>query len=158
VSLFFPPLRARELRSSSFDLTRQRHCRTSDFAERPARLDTNIDVHAARATRLGPTAQSHLFQQRLHFERDQTHAFPFRTWTRIEIDTHFSRMIEIIRSHRMRVKLNAAEIDNPNKSSLIINHNFVSSAPGWKRQRYRAQPLGMILRRALLVENLTLGA
>src|SRR6185437_2152505 len=82
VPLLFPPLRTRELRHSSFDLTRQRDCRTSHFTEGPARLDANIDVHAARTTRLGPTTQSHLFEQRLHLERNQAHTLPLHTRTR----------------------------------------------------------------------------
>lgn len=115
-------------------------------------------MHAARATRLGPTAQPHLFQQRLHFERDESNTLPFHTWTRIEIDTQLIRMIEIFRTHWMRMKLDATEIDDPDKSRRIVYNNFISRASRRKRQRNGAQPLRMILRRALLVEDLTLGA
>src|SRR3569832_1023250 len=124
VSLFFPPLRARELRYSSLDLTRQRHCRASHFAERPARLDSHIHMHAARATRLGPTTQSHLSQRRLRFQGDESHTLPLHTWARIEIDTQLIRMIEIARTHRMRMMLDAAELDDPNKSRRIVDNDF----------------------------------
>jgi hypothetical protein len=55
------------------------------------------------------------------------------------------------------MKLDAAEIDDPNHSRRLVDNNFVGRAAGRKRQRDSAQPLRMILRRTLLVEHLALG-
>src|SRR5690348_15333093 len=57
----------------------------------------------------------------------------------------------------MRMKLDAAKINDPDKSCRIINHHFIGRAPGWKRQSDGAQPLGMILGRTLLIKHLPFG-
>src|SRR6185369_10440765 len=83
VTFLFPPLRTRELRYASLDLTRQRHRCASHFTESPTLLNSHVNVHPTRATRLGPTSQSHFFEQRLHFECNQPNTFPFHSRTRI---------------------------------------------------------------------------
>ena len=83
MTFLFPPLRTRQLRYTTLDLARQRHRRASHFTEIPTLLNSNVDMHAARAAGLGPTTQSHLFEQCFHFERHQSNTFPFHSRTGI---------------------------------------------------------------------------
>ena len=66
--------------------------------------------------------------------------------TGIEIDPQFIRMIEIARPHRMRMQLDAAQIDDPGQPGRIVDDNFFRSAAGRKRKRDGAQPIGTMLR------------
>src|SRR5690242_6388282 len=63
VALLFPPLRRRERRDTPFDRAGESESRAADFGEGPARLDANVDVHAARAAGLGPSAQAHFAEE-----------------------------------------------------------------------------------------------
>ena len=63
VPLLLPPFRRRQRRRASLDLARERQRGAAHLGERPARLDAHVDVHAARAARLGPAAKSQLVEQ-----------------------------------------------------------------------------------------------
>jgi len=67
-------------------------------------------VHAARAARLWPAAQAHLFEESFHFESNRADVGPPHPRTGIEIHAQFIRMIEIARAHRMRVQLRAPRL------------------------------------------------
>src|SRR5688572_3393816 len=54
VALLLPPLARCERRRTPLDLARERQRRAADLGERPAALDADVDVHPARAGRLGP--------------------------------------------------------------------------------------------------------
>ena len=113
-------------------------------------------MHAARPTRLRPSAQAHLFEQRLHLHRHATHIVPSDTGDRIEIDAQLIGMIEITRTHRMRMQLHAAQIDDPRQPCRIVDDNLLRRSSRGKRQRHRAHPLRPVARRTLLVERLCL--
>ncbi len=90
-------------------------------------------MHATRTTRLGPTNQGHLFQQRLHFERHESNILPTDTWSRIEIDTQLIRVVQVAGAHWMRVQLNATKINDPRQSCRVVYHNFFRHATGRER-------------------------
>src|SRR6516162_11416908 len=52
-AFLLPPFAAREVGRAPFHLTREGQRRTSHLLEIPAPLDTHVDVHTARAPRLG---------------------------------------------------------------------------------------------------------
>ena len=56
------------------------------------------------------------------------------------------------------MQLDAAEVDDPRESRRIVDDDFLRRASRRKRERDRAQPVGTLLRRALLIERLALGA
>ena len=58
----------------------------------------------------------------------------------------------------MRMQLDAAEVDDPREPRGVVDDDLLRRAARGKRQRDRAQPVGPLVRRALLVERLALGA
>ena len=76
----------------------------------------------------------------------------------IEIDAQLVGVVEVAGAHRVRMQLDAAEVDDPGEPRRVVDHDLLGRAPGRKRERHRAQPVGPLLRRALLVERLALGA
>jgi hypothetical protein len=104
------------------------------FGERPPRLDARVDVHAARAARLGKTAKAELFEKRLHLERHGTDIGPRDAWPRIEIDAKLVRVIEVGRPHRVRVELDAAEVHDPREARGVVDHDFFRRSTGRKRK------------------------
>src|SRR6266404_2953280 len=120
-----------------------------------ARRSTARDrASAARRT----SSKAHLIKQRFHFERDRAHVGPTDAGARIEIDSQLVRMIEIAGAHRMRMQLDATEIDDPRKPRRVIDNDFFRSASRRERERYRSQPRGALRWCALLIERLTFGA
>src|SRR5690242_15788452 len=76
VTLFLPPFRSSQCGKTTFKLARQGDGGTAHFAEGPARLNTNIDMHSPRTAGLGPTLQSHLIEEGFNFERHATYVVP----------------------------------------------------------------------------------
>ena len=64
--------------------------------------------------------KTHLVQQGFHLERHCAHVRPTDARTRIEIDPQLVRMIEIAGAHRMRMQLDATEIDDPRKPRRVL--------------------------------------
>ena len=67
-------------------------------------------------------------------------------------------MIEIGGTDRMRMQLDAAEVDDPGEAGGIVDDHFFSGAAGGKREGHSSQPRRALVRRALLVERLAFGA
>src|ERR1700678_2555276 len=67
-------------------------------------------------------------------------------------------MVQISRSNRMRVQLNASQIHNPGQPGSIVHNQFFRRSAGWKSQRNRAKPGRMVGGGALLVERLAFGS
>src|SRR5205814_10003101 len=74
--LLLPPLGRRQRGCAPLDLAGERECRATHLAEAPPRMDTDVHVHAARATRLRPTAQTKLVEQCLRLRRHATEVLP----------------------------------------------------------------------------------
>ena len=115
-------------------------------------------MHAARAARLRPAAQPELLQQRLHLQRDAADIGPRDAGAGIEIDAQLVGMIEIGGAHRMRMQLDAAEIDDPGEAGGVVDDDLFRGSAGGKRERDGSQPGGRLSGRALLVERLALRA
>ena len=115
-------------------------------------------MHAARAARLRPTAQSHLFEKIFHLHRHEPHIIPFDARPRIAIDAQLVGVIEIVGPHGVRVQLDAAEIDDPGEAGGVIDDYFFGCTSRRKRERNGAQPVRRILRRPFLIERRLLGA
>ena len=85
-------------------------------------------MHSARTARLRPAAKPHLLEQRLHFERDTAHVRPDDAGTRIEIDAQLVRVLEIAGAHRVRMELDAAQVDDPREPRRIIDDDLFRGA------------------------------
>ena len=73
---------------------------------------------------------------------------------RVEVDAQLVGMVEVVGADRVRVEVDAAEVDDPGEPAA--SSSTISSAvrPDGKRQRRRSEPVGPVLRRALLEERL----
>ena len=87
--------------------------------------------------------------------RTSAHATP---GVGIEIDAQLVGMIEIAGAHRVRMQLDAAEVDDPGEAGGVVDDHLLGGAPRRKRQRHGAQPVRPLRRGALLIEGLALGA
>ncbi len=67
-------------------------------------------------------------------------------------------MIQIGCTHRMRMQLNASEVDDPRETGGVVHYDFLGRPAGWEREGDRAQPGRTIGRRAFLIEGLALSA
>ena len=94
----------------------------------------------------------------LHLQRDPAHVVPGDARARIEIDAQLVGMVEVAGAHRVRVQLDAAEVDDPGQARGVVDDDLLGGAARGKRQRHRAQPGRPLVGRALLVERLALGA
>src|SRR5258708_6647413 len=56
------------------------------------------------------------------------------------------------------MQLDAAEVYDPSKTGSVVDYDFFGRAPRWKGKCDGPKPLRSILRRALLIERLLLGA
>jgi hypothetical protein len=158
VALLFPPFRTCNFRSSPFDGTRQRDCRTPHFCETPSRFNPNVDVHATRPASLWPATQAGLLQERLYFKRYARYIRPADSGNRVKINPQFVRMFQVAGANGMGVEFDTAEVDDPCQACCIINHYLFRPSAGWKRQGYSSQPWRTLLGRALLVKCWLLGA
>ena len=76
----------------------------------------------------------------------------------IEIDAQLVGMIEIARAHRVRMQLDAAQVDDPREPRRVVDDDLFRGAARGKRERHRSQPGGPFRGRALLIERLAFGA
>src|SRR6185295_18785289 len=105
-----------------------RECRTPHLIEAPAPLDSHVDVHATRAGRLGPSNESHVLEYCACHMRHLSHLWPLDTGHWIEIDAQFVRVIQIVRSYRVWVKLQAGEIGEPGQRGRVARYDFIGRA------------------------------
>ena len=78
--------------------------------------------------------------------------------TGIEIDAQLVGMIEIAGAHRMRMQLDAAQVDDPGEPRRVIDDDLFRGAARRERQRYGSQPRRPLGGRALLIKRLAFGA
>src|SRR5687768_9792359 len=67
-------------------------------------------------------------------------------------------MIEIDGAHSVRMKLDAAEVDDPGEAGGVVYDDFFRRPSGREGERHRAQPRWASFWRALLVEGFGFGA
>src|SRR5919109_1081721 len=67
-------------------------------------------------------------------------------------------MLQIVGAHRVRIQIDAAEVDDPKELRGVAHDDLARSAARWKAQLHRLDPIRMPLRSALLEEGLPLGA
>ncbi len=59
---------------------------------------------------------------------------PGHAGDRIEVDPQLVGMIEIVCANRMRVQVDAAQVDDPGQLSGVAQHDLVSRPAGWEEQ------------------------
>ena len=58
----------------------------------------------------------------------------------IEIDAQLVGVVEVAGAHRVRMQLDAAEVDDPGQAGRVVDDDLLGGAARGKRERHRAQP------------------
>ena len=93
-------------------------------------MDGDNDVHAARTAGFRPTSQTIFRKKAVDLESDFADALPINAGTRIEVNAKLVGMVEIEGAYRMRMKFDAAEVNNPRKASPVVDHKFLGGTAG----------------------------
>jgi hypothetical protein len=157
VPLLLPPLAGGERGRAPLDVARERERGAPHVGEAPARLDAHVDVDAARARGLGPADEPDGVERLARHCGNLPHLRPLDARPGIEIDPQLVGVIEGLGAHRVRVQIDAAEVDHPRELRRVAHHQLVGGAPRRERQLHRLHPRRPLLGRALLVEELALG-
>ena len=157
MALFLPPLRGGDRGRSPLDVASQGEGRPADLRIRPARLDPDVDVDPARARGLWPPDQPDRLQRFACHHRHVADLRPGNAWDRIEVDSELIGTVEVLGSDRMRVEIDAAEIDDPGQARGLVDDDLVGGPTRGERQGRHAHPLGPVLGRPLLEEEITRG-
>src|ERR1700735_3563639 len=115
-------------------------------------------MSSSRAAGLRPAAQSHFLKKCFHLQADGSNIVPTHARSGIKIDAQFVWMVQISRSNRMRVQLNASQIHDPGQPRSVVHDQFFRRSARWKSQRNRAKPARMVGGSALLVKRLAFGS
>ena len=122
--------------------------------EGPRAGQARVDVHAARAGRLGEADQPVVGEHVAHDQRDLAHHGPWHAGDRVEVDAQLVRAQQVLRAHRVRVQVDAVEIDHPDELRRVAHDDLVGDAPGRVAELDRLYPRWTRLGRPLLVEGL----
>ena len=130
MAFLLPPLRGRDLGRSTLDLARQGQRRAPHVGIAPARLDSHVHVDAARAGGLRPAGVPELLEHLADDERDAPHVVPADARPGIEVDPQLIGMVEVAGSDRVRVEVDAAEVDDPRQRGRVVDDDLVGRASG----------------------------
>jgi len=158
VPLLLPPLGGGDLGSPSLHLPREGDRGPAHLGVGPAPLDPAVDVEAPRAGGLRPAREAVVFQ---HLPCDQGNLAdlgPGDGRHRVEVDPELVGVVEVVRPHRVRVEVDAAQIDDPEQLCRVPDHDLLGGAAGGEAQLDGLDPFRPRLGRALLKEGLAAGA
>src|SRR5262249_44119035 len=158
VALLLPPLAGRQTGRTALHLAREGERRATDLVERPATLEADVHVHAARARGLRPSDEVEVAQDLAHHPGDLDDLGPFDPGHRIEVDAQLVRMLEVIGPHGMRMQLETGEVRHPGERRAVARHHLVRGATRREGDGADLDPRGPARRRPLLVEELPVDA
>src|SRR5258706_15864614 len=147
ICVFFFLMIRRPPRSTLFPYTtlfRSRERSATNLSVRPLSLDPRVHVDAARAGGLRPSHQSDRGERLTRNDRDVADLRPLDPRHRIEIDSQFVRMLQIVRAHRMRIEIDAPEVHDPRELRGVAHDYFFRGSSRGKRERDRLDPLGSL--------------
>ena len=157
VALLLPPLARRERRArAARPRARARARRAAPRSKLQRALDAHVDVHAARAGGLRPADEAALVEHLARDERDVDGLCrPADARHRVEIDAQLVGMLEVVGAHRVRVQVDAAEVDDPQELRRVAHDDLVAPCgPTGSESVDRLDPVGVLVGRALLEERL----
>ena len=76
-------------------------------------VDAAVDVHPARAGGLRPADQPVVGEHLAHHEGHLAHLRPGHARDRVEVDAQLVRVAQVLRAYRVRMQVDAAEVDEP---------------------------------------------
>ena len=95
------------------------------------------------------------------FLRDHRHVADLRPADArhgVQVHPQLVGVVQVVRANGMRIEVEAAEVHHPGETRRVVDDDLVGRPAGRERQGDRAQPLGPVVRRALLEERLARGA
>ena len=158
VPFLFPPLGGGQLRCPALHLAGQGHGRPADLGEVPAALDPGVDVEAAGPGRLGPAGQPEVVQHRPGDQRHLEDLRPVHARHRVQVDPELVGVLQVAGPDRVRVEVDAAQVDRPGQGGGVAGDDLDGAAPGREAKLHRVDPGGPGFRGPLLEERLALGA
>jgi len=103
--LLLPPVAGGQGGRAPLHLAGQGQRRPADLIEDPAAMDAHDDVDAARTRGLGPAHEAEVGQDLVDDARDLADLRPLHAGHGIEVDTQLVGMVEVVRTHGVRVEL-----------------------------------------------------
>src|SRR4029077_2410330 len=156
--LLLPPRRRDELRRAALDLARERQRAPAHLAEAPLRLDSARDMDPAIARRLRPADEAELVERVLDDRRDLLRLRQTGARLGIDVDAQLVRVLDVAAARRPGMEVDRGEIRGPCDLRRRGDAELVRRPPGRERDGRRLDPVGPVLRHALLVDRLSLGS
>ena len=121
-------------------------------------LDRGQDVQTGRARRLRVRPQPELVQHLAHDERDLADERPLPVGRRVEIDQQVVGLLDLGHARVPGVQLDAAEVGDPGEAGRVVEHREDGRVPARELHEDLVDVVRMVLRHALLVEELACDA
>ena len=112
----------------------------------------------ARARGLRPAGHPVIREHLRDDQRDRAHVCPRHAGARIEVDAQLVGVLEVARSDRVRVQVDAAEVDDPRQRGRVRDDHLVRGATRGKGEFDRRDERGQRCGGAFLEEELAAGA
>ena len=96
-----------------------------------------------------------------HLADDERHLdglLPRDAGQRVEVDPQLVGAVEVLGEHRVRVEVDAAEVDHPGQPGGVPDDDLLGRGPRAVVQRHRVEPVGLVRRDPLLEERLLVDA
>ena len=111
-------------------------------------------MDAARSRGLRPADQAHVRQRISAGHGDVADLRPLDAGDRVEVDPQLIGMVEVVGTHGVRIEVDAAEVDDPGQGRRVVDDDLVGRPARRERELRRPDPVGRVVRRALLEERL----
>ena len=126
--------------------------------EVPLRRDPHEDVQAARAGGLRPADESDVVEHLARDVGDIDDLRPVHAGHRVEVDPQLVGVVEVFGAHRVRVEVEASEVDDPGQARGIPDHRLLGRRSARVVQGRGVDEVGVVLGHALLEERLLVDA
>ena len=132
------------------DLARDGLGSQPDLGEPPARRDAGIDVKAPRPRSFRPRDQAVVLQHLAGHQRDVDDPPPRDPGHRVQIDPQFVGVVEVAGEHRVRIEVDAAQVDRPRQPGGVMDDRFGGRGAGRVAQLGDVHPVRPFRGRPLL--------
>ena len=139
-AFLLPPAAGGQLGRASLHLARDGLRGQPHLAKRPVRSDARVDVEAARPGRLRPRGQPVVLEHLAGHQRDVDDLPPGHPGHRVEVDAQFVGMVEVVGEHRMRVEVDAAQVDRPGQAGRVMDDGLFGRGAATRSAVRRRRP------------------
>ena len=115
---------------AALELAAERDRGVAHVGERPARLDADVDVHAAAARGLREARVAELLQQRPRLGGDAHRVGEVGARLRVEVEPQLVRVVDVVVAHRPRVERDRPHLRRPADDGHLGRADLVGVAAG----------------------------